>query len=182
MFGFRTLVLALAGAAAATNTVQFVSTDSVGRTIYFTPSSGPEMDPVTVPAGQTVSVTFADGYIGNAYAVKDGATATAGMLAEFTFQGWNDLTYFDVSAIVDPSDTDNIKTIYPANSPNTPVSGCTSFPCNNAYYHPDDIQTKSSDQTEFIVTLGSGSSSKRDVNGLADTGKNFPRNLVERRY
>ncbi|CAK7205051.1 hypothetical protein SEUCBS139899_007815 [Sporothrix eucalyptigena] len=188
MFSFRNIaasVLALAISAQAQNTVTFVSTDSVDRTIYITPSEGVEgMDPVTVAAGATVAVNFASGFIGNAYAVQSGAENTPGMLAEVNFQGWGGMTYFDVSAIVNPNDVDNVRLMYPAASPNTPISGCDPFPCNNAYYLPDDVQTKVTDQTNIIVTLGGGSSNattKRDINN-SNNGKNYPRNLVENRY
>lgn len=187
MFSLRNAAaaLALAVAAQAQNTMTFVSTDDVDRTIYITPSAGVEgMDPVTVAAGASVAVNFASGFIGNAYAVIEGQDNVPGMLAEVNFQGWGDMTYFDVSAIVNPNDVDNVHLMYPAASPNTPVSGCNPFPCNNAYYLPDDVQTKVTDQTSIIVTLGSGSTNattKRDVNSAA-TGRNMPRNLVEKNY
>ncbi|ERT01757.1 DNAse1 protein [Sporothrix schenckii 1099-18] len=186
MFSFRNVAaaMALAATAQATNTLTFVSTDNIARTIYITPSVGVEgMDPVTVAPGATVPVNFAEGFIGNAYAVQEGKENVPGMLAEVNFQGWGGSTYFDVSAIVNSADTDNIMMMYPADAPNTPTSGCNPFPCNNAYYLPDDVQTKVTDQTNLIVTLGSGSANttKRDVNSAA-TGKNLPRNLVELKY
>lgn len=75
-----------------------------------------------------------------------------------TFQGWNDLTYFDVSAIVNPSDHDGVKQMYPATELEAKVkaaiSGCLVFPCATAYYLPDDIQTVTTKETDIIVTLG----------------------------
>ncbi|CAK7239772.1 MAG: hypothetical protein STHCBS139747_001207 [Sporothrix thermara] len=187
MFSLRNAVAALAFAASAqaTNLMTFVSTDDVDRTIYITPSAGvvgPE--PVDVPGGATVAVEFVEGFIGNAYAVAAGSANVPGMLAEVNFQGWGGMTYFDVSAIVNPNDVDNIRLMYPADAPHTPVSGCDPFPCNNAYYLPDDVQTKVTDQTNIIVTLGTGSvnaTTKRDVNSF-NNGRNFPRNLVEKNY
>ncbi|KAL1903193.1 hypothetical protein Sste5346_000478 [Sporothrix stenoceras] len=187
MFSFRNIAaaLALAATAQAQNTLTFVSTDNVDRTIYITPSEGVEgMDPVTVAAGATVAVNFATGFIGNAYAVQEGKENVPGMLAEVNFQGWGGSTYFDVSAIVNSADTDNVMLMYPAEAPSTPISGCNPFPCNNAYYLPDDVQTKVTEQTNIIVTLGGGNTNataKRDVNTAAN-GKNMPRNLVELKY
>lgn len=187
MFSFRNIAAALAVAATAQaqNTLTFVSTDNIDRTIYITPSEGVlGMDPVTVAAGATVPVNFATGFIGNAYAVASGEENVPGMLAEVNFQGWGGSTYFDVSAIVNAADTNNVMLMYPAEAPGTPVSGCNPFPCNNAYYAPNDVQTKVTDQTNIIVTLGGGSTnatSKRDVNTAA-TSHNLPRNLVEQKY
>jgi hypothetical protein len=187
MFSFRNIAaaLALAASAQAQNTITFVSTDNIDRTVYITASAGIQgMDPVTVAAGATVPVNFDTGFIGNAYAVQAGKENVPGMLAEVNFQGWGGSTYFDVSAIVNSADTDNVMLMYPAEAPGTPVSGCNPFPCNNAYYLPDDVQTKVTEQTNLIVTLGGGSTTataKRDVNSAAN-GKNLPRNLVELKY
>jgi hypothetical protein len=78
------------------------------------------------------------------------------MLGEVSLNSWNGLTYFDVSAIVDPSDHDNVKQMWPVKS-QTPMSGCEVFPCNNAYWLPDDVQTKATSETDLMTTLGSGS-------------------------
>lgn len=179
-------LLALAATVQAQNILTFVSTDNFDRTVVITPSAGIQgVDPVSVPAGQTVVVNLVHGFIGNAYAYKTGGTNAPGMLAEVNFNGWNGLTYFDVSAIVNSADTDNVREMYPAAAPNSPQSGCNPFPCNNAYYLPDDIQTKSTDQTNLIVTLGSGSANsttaatKREAE---DDSKTFARNMVERDY
>lgn len=39
----------------------------------------------------------------------------------------------------------------------TPMSGCEVFPCDNAYWVWDDVQTKVTHDTELMTTLGSGS-------------------------
>lgn len=88
---------------ASANTVTFQNQDDTTRTVVITPSDGSEqMDSVEVKGHGEAKVNFPHGWIGNAYAVSEGNNDTPGMLAEVTFQGWNDLTYFDVSAIVDP--------------------------------------------------------------------------------
>jgi len=152
---FSTAIVALASATIASAAkVSFWTLDGVQRTVYFTGSSN--IDPVVVNGDKRVSVEFPDVYQGNFYAVKDGAENVPGMLGEVNFSGWDGLTYFDVSAIVDPTDTDNIKQMWPAGI-RTPMSGCESFPCDNAYWHPDDVQTKATDSTHIVVSLGSGS-------------------------
>ncbi|KAH7152244.1 hypothetical protein B0J13DRAFT_583061 [Dactylonectria estremocensis] len=156
---FATALLAFAATftTVAANTVTFWTLDDITRTIVFTPSSGHvEIESVTVNSKKNTTVTFPEGYIGNYYAVQKGANDVPGMLGEVTFGGWAGKTYFDVSAIVDPSDHDNVKQMWPA-SGLEPMSGCEVFPCNNAYYLPDDVQTKVTDEVDLISTLGTGS-------------------------
>ncbi|KAH7115743.1 hypothetical protein B0J13DRAFT_571786 [Dactylonectria estremocensis] len=100
------------------------------RTLYFTPSLG---SPVTVSSDANTTVTLPSEYSGNFYAVKQGAIQEVGMLGEVMFNGWMGLTYFDVSAIVNPGDRDNVKQMWPAKSL-VPVPGCQMFPCDNVYY------------------------------------------------
>ncbi|KKA27913.1 hypothetical protein TD95_004457 [Thielaviopsis punctulata] len=172
---FSTVAAALFSTlAAAENVVTFESKDSISRTVVFTPTEGCEsVNSVTVAGGATVDVTIPEKWIGNWYAVSEGSHITEGMLGEVTFQGWNDLTYFDVSAIVNASDHDGVKEMWPASS-GTPVSGCTTFPCNNAYYLPDDIQTKSTTETHLICTLGGNGSYKRSE----ETEESLPHKYV----
>lgn len=160
--------LAMAAATVSANTVTFVNQDSTTRQVVFTPSSGHEsISTVTVAGSASQVVTIPESWIGNWYAVADGSSSGAGMLGEVTFQGWQGLTYFDVSAIVNAADITGVKQIYPASqatlSIKTTVSGCEVFPCNSAYYSPDDIQTVTTTETDLICTLGTSSStSKRD--------------------
>ncbi|KAI1497554.1 DNase1 protein [Biscogniauxia marginata] len=162
---------ATAATVASANSMTFVNQDDTARRIIFTPSEGSQsIDSVSVSGNDQVKVDFPASWIGNAYSVSEGASDTVGMLAEVTFQGWDDLTYFDVSAIVNPSDHNGVKQMYPAtqlnSKPKSSVSGCEVFPCNNAYYNPDDVQTVTTKETDIIVTLGtSGSVSSRDVEG-----------------
>jgi hypothetical protein len=156
---FTTSVLALLASAAVSSaaSVTFWTLDNIERTIYFTgnPGSAP-IDPVTVNNAQQTTVQFPDAWVGNYYAVQAGQANVPGMLGEVQFGGWNGMTYFDVSAIVTPGDHDNVKQMWPAGS-KTPMSGCEVFPCNNAYYLPDDVQTKVTQEVDLVQTLGSGS-------------------------
>ncbi|PHH52351.1 hypothetical protein CFIMG_004627RA [Ceratocystis fimbriata CBS 114723] len=149
--------------AAAENIVTFESKDSTSRQIVFTPTDGYEaVESVTVSGGGSVDVTIPKGWIGNWFSISEGASNTNGMLGEVAFQGWNGLTYFDVSAIVNSTDFDGVKEMWPA-SAQAPSSGCKTFPCDNAYYLPDDIQTKTTSETHLVCTLGSNGSYKRFV-------------------
>jgi hypothetical protein len=156
---FSTSIMALVASAALTKaaSVTFWTLDDVERTIYFTPNpESAQLEPVTVSSAEQKKVDFPDAWVGNYYAVPTGHDNVPGMLGEVQFDGWNGLTYFDVSAIVHPGDHDNVKQMWPVNS-KSPMSGCEVFPCNNAYYLPDDIQTKVTSEVDLIQTLGSGS-------------------------
>lgn len=171
---FFTKLVAFAAAASAvvsaTNTVTFVSQDNTSRKIVFTPSTGhSEIDSIEVAGKATETVTFPTGWIGNWFAICEDADNTQGMLGEVTFQGWDGITYFDVSAIVDATDHNGVHQMWPASensvSSKTKMSGCAVFPCNTAYYLPDDVQTVTTTETELYCTLGkqTDSTSKRDT-------------------
>ncbi|KAL6402818.1 dnase1 protein [Ilyonectria robusta] len=141
------------------NSVTFWTLDHNVRTLYFTPSLD---SPVTVSSDANTTITFPSEYSGNFYAVKQGASQEVGMLGEVMFNGWKGLTYFDVSAIVNPGDRDNVKQMWPAKS-RVPVSGCEVFPCDNAYYQPNDVQTKATKEVHLVTTLGSRSAHRKGV-------------------
>ncbi|TFB03853.1 hypothetical protein CCMA1212_003833 [Trichoderma ghanense] len=150
-----TLIASAALSSAAS--ITFWTLDNAQRTIYFTSNPGnSNIDSVKVDGDKNSTVTFPDTWQGNFYAVKEGSANVPGMLGEVNFGSWHGLTYFDVSAIVDPNDKDNVKQMFPAKSLE-PMSGCVNFPCNNAYYLPDDIQTKATQEQELVCTLGGGS-------------------------
>jgi hypothetical protein len=152
---------ALASLAAAENVLHFVNQDSTQRTIVFTAQEGLEEIPNLVIDGlATANQTIPDSWIGNLFSVSEGAPFVPGMLAEFSFNGFAGATYFDVSAIVNPDDTQGVKMVFPKNS-NTPVSGCQTFPCSNAYNKWDDVATLSTDDSELVVLLGNLSSERR---------------------
>ncbi|KAF7558996.1 hypothetical protein G7046_g5153 [Stylonectria norvegica] len=159
---FATTLMSLLASAAyvAAGTVTFWTLDDVQRTIVFTPNvpgtPGFDMAPVEVSSAEKTKITFPDGWIGNFYAVpKGGNLKVAGMLGEVNFAGYAGATYFDVSAIVNMTDVNNVKQMWPLNS-KTPMSGCEVFPCNNCYVKWDDVQTKSTDEEDLITTLGTG--------------------------
>jgi hypothetical protein len=159
---FTKIFMAAALAAfASANTVDMVSQDSKTRQIIFTPQAGsPSIPSVTLNGGETKTVDFPSGWIGNWYAVIDGETNVPGMLGEVRWDGWNSLNYFDISAIVNSGDIHNVKELYPKGS-STPASGCQTFPCANAYNLPDDIQTKTTTEKELVCLIGDLTTAKR---------------------
>lgn len=151
------MVLAASAAVANAATVTFWTLDDVQRTVHFTPSAGhSEIESVVVNNKENKTVEFPDQYIGNFYAIADGKENKPGMLGEVTFGGFGGLTFFDVSAIVNPADHTGVKQMWPAKETG-PMSGCLSFPCGNAYWLPDDVQTKVTHSTDLMTTLGTGS-------------------------
>lgn len=162
LFAKTLMALAATAASVSAGTVTFWTLDNVERTIYFTPNKGDpsgsfaEIPSVVVSNAEKTVVTFPEPWIGNYYAVKKGEKNVPGMLGEVNFGGWMGKTYFDVSAIIDPNDHDNVKQMWPVKS-RVPMSGCEVFPCDNAYWVWDDVQTKVTDETDLITTLGAGS-------------------------
>jgi hypothetical protein len=179
MHSFSSLALFLLGAGAAlANTVTFKSLDTTDRTIIFTPNAGlPAVPSVEVPGGQDTTVEIPHGWIGNWYSVSKGEPDVPGMLGEVAFNGWNGITFFDVSAIVNPNDHHGVKEMYPAGEAK-PTSGCKLFPCNNAYYIWDDVQTKATQETDLICTLGDGTLIEREEAEVSDNEPSFKRDFV----
>jgi hypothetical protein len=169
----KTVLLAAAAlasmvaAVAADNTALFVNQDGTTRHVVFTPSPGsPDIQSLTVSGNSQASQQFPEGWTGNAYAYNDGEPNTAGILAEFRFNGFGKANYFDVSAIVNPSATEGVMMIYPSES-KKPVSGCLTTSCSNQYNQPDDIATQSSTESDFTVLLGSRiKSARRGINDV----------------
>ncbi|TLS26517.1 hypothetical protein PpBr36_05532 [Pyricularia pennisetigena] len=143
--------------AAENNIITFMSLDSTDRTVMFTSSAGKEQLPtISVPAGQTVDVVIPYGWIGNYFAVSKGVDHVpgSGVIGEVAFNAFEDKTYFDVSAIDDPSDGNGLRMLWPA-SEHRKTSGCWGdYPCDNAYREPDDRQTKVTEDKHLIALLG----------------------------
>ncbi|KAK4453286.1 hypothetical protein QBC34DRAFT_221288 [Podospora aff. communis PSN243] len=161
-------LLATATAALARNRLTFISMDENDRTVYFTPSVPHAwLDPIRVEGFRQVSTNMPNQWIGNVWSVTDGAPIKPGMLGEVAFQGYEDKTFFDVSAIVDAHDHDGVHVMYPAEA-KSPRSGCEMFPCPHAYYLPDDVQTKVTPEFHIITTLGGQGKKKRDYDSDSD--------------
>lgn len=168
-------LLVAASVVSAQNTVTIQSMDGTDRTIVWTGTSS--IADTSVPAGESVDVDVPTGWTGNFYSYSSGAENIPGMLAEFAFNSFGDVSYFDVSAIVNPDDKEGVYQIYPTES-ESPVSGCQTFACDNAYYLPDDVQTKSSSSSSFVVTLGAGPLSLTSTKVKARDEELFPREAV----
>lgn len=153
--------LLLFAATALAGSVHFINQDNTERTIVFTQNLGLEAIPsLTIPGSGTANQSFPTGWIGNWYSVSKGAADVPGMLGEVRFDGFAGATYFDVSAIVNPDDNEGVKQIFPLHS-NTPVSGCQTFPCTNAYNKWDDVATQATDSGDLVCLLGNLSNERR---------------------
>jgi len=168
-------LLAAAGFAAAQNQITFMSQDEISRTIYFTASNnGAAVPPIRVEGWGKVTVNIPYHWIGNYYAIADGQPNIPGMLGEVAFQAYEGKTFFDVSAIVKADDHNGVKLMWPASSKH-PVSGCEKFPCTNAYYLPNDVQTKVTPETHLFTILGGSGPQKRSHK---KRGSNYPHDMV----
>jgi hypothetical protein len=151
---FSTLFVAAFAALTSANTVEFINQDSLTRTVYFTAQEGlAAVNSITLVGKANATVTIPTGWIGNWYSVTEGKAVVPGMLGEVRFDGWNGLTYYDISAIVAPQDNNGVKILYPKTAL-TPISGCQTFPCANAYNLPDDIQTQATMEKDLVCLLG----------------------------
>ncbi|KAG5990606.1 hypothetical protein E4U54_004069 [Claviceps lovelessii] len=157
-FALSALALVASLATVSASSVTFWTLDNITRTIYFTPSEGyAQLKPVAVSSKEKTKVTFPTSkWKGNYYAVQKGQKNVPGMLGEVNFHDWNDMTYFDVSAIVGPKDQNNIMQMWPKVS-QWPMSGCEFWPCDNCYWLSDDLQTKVTPEDDLVTTLGTGS-------------------------
>jgi len=155
-------------ASAQENLILFQNKDGIAKTIKFTPNAGVEpIEPLPLPGSGTATQIFPPHWEGNFYSYSEGAPDVAGMLGEVNFQGWNGLTYYDVSSIVNTDDTAGIKLLYPK-SGNYPAdiakaSGCAqslanefgkTTGCTNQYNAPNDIATVSTELTALICEVG----------------------------
>ncbi|GAO17850.1 uncharacterized protein UV8b_06922 [Ustilaginoidea virens] len=156
-FATSALALVASAAAASAASISFWTLDKLTRTIHFTPNAGlPNIKSVTVNNKRRTKVVFPPDWVGNFYAVQEGHDNIPGMLGEVAFSSRDHKTYFDVSGIVNADDVNNVKQIWPASGA-PPMSGCEVFPCSNAYWLPDDVQTKVTSELDLIATLGTGS-------------------------
>ncbi|KAG6008069.1 hypothetical protein E4U21_005082 [Claviceps maximensis] len=156
-FALSVLALLTSVAAVSASSVTFWTLDNVTRTVHFTPSEGfAQIKSVTVNNRKKTKVSFPWKWKGNYYAIQKGQKNEPGMLGEVNFHDWNDMTYFDVSAIVSPKDHNNVQQMWPAQE-QWPMSGCQNWPCDNCYWLPDDLQTKVTHESDLITTLGPGS-------------------------
>lgn len=149
---YSTIISALFAACASANSIKFTNLDSIPKTIYFTPNPNSiGMAPTTLSLPAKGSATWAanGAWEGNYYSVNKGAANVPGMLGEVNFSDPSHV-YYDVSAIVDPSDNAGVKQIWAASG--DPKSGCTDYSttCNNAYNLPDDVQTKATSSTRVL--------------------------------
>jgi len=168
------VVMASLGALAGANSVEYVNQDPTTRTIYFTQQEGlASIDPAVIAGLTNYTVEFPVGWIGNFFSVSEGADVVPGMLGELRWDGWDGINWFDVSAIVNPDDINGVKTISPKYA-GSPYSGCENYEggCDNAYYAPDDIQTKSTTEKDLVCTLGT------QISISKPKGRRHPRHFI----
>lgn len=185
--------LGLATLASAANTILFINQDNNTRNIVFTSEADLGLAPMpnlVIPGYGSANQTFPNGFIGNFYSFNNGSDDVPGTLGELRFNGWDNLVYFDVSAIVNPDDHEGVKMLYPLGmslkESSTPMSGCNTVgtvSCLNQYNAWNDIATQATESSDLVCLLGNknetgdasksrrGQSSRRNV-------ELFPRSYV----
>ncbi|KAG9243927.1 hypothetical protein BJ878DRAFT_97098 [Calycina marina] len=157
---------ALASLVSATNTVEFVNQDDTIRHIVFTGQSGmSELADITIEGKGTATQSFSTGWIGNWYSYNDGQYSDFGMLGEVRFDGSDGLVYFDVSALINSTDTEGVKMMYPndqnPSASSSTVSGCQTSPCENQYNEWDDVATKATNNSDLVCLIGNVATTTR---------------------
>ena len=163
----------------ADNTIQFVNQDSlIAKNIVFTANVGLESIPdLVVGPAETQLQVIPDGCIGNFYSYNDGTSNIPGILGEIAFDTWGGITFYDISSIVNPSDTEGVKVLYPVPNASslgvsdlvstlttaTGVSGCNIIggTCTDQYNAPDDVATQGTSESSFVCLVGNPPTSIR---------------------
>jgi hypothetical protein len=160
---YSALLAASLAAVAVANDIEFVSQDSIDRTIIF--QHNPEyadIANVNLPGLTNVTVPFPDGWQGNFHVITEGAPDVTGMLGEVCMNCWGGINYFDISGIVARvektdavTDLNGIKQLFPKES-GTPISGCESYDefCDASYYNWNDVQTRTTTESTLVCTVG----------------------------
>ena len=156
LLGTATLTLAASSTEDFPNSIEFRSQDSTTRTIVFRPNVPGDWKPdnLIVPGNDHAVANFAPGWQGMFYSISaplKPEDVEHGMLGEVTFD--ESKTWYDVSAIDVPGDHVGVKQLFPLTEEGV-KSGCEVFPCDTAYYLPDDIQTQATNDHHLVCTLG----------------------------
>jgi len=185
--------LGLAALASAANTVQFLNQDDKTRSVIFTAQAdlGLELIPdLVIPGYGNASQTFPNGFIGNFYSVNNGSENVPGMLGEVAFNAWDELAFFDVSSIVNDTDHEGVKMLYPSGmnpeDSSTPTSGCNTLgltKCLNQYNAWDDVATQATKSSSLVCLLGNknvtdDATKSRRSKSLRRNVELFPRSYV----
>ncbi|TGO51512.1 hypothetical protein BOTNAR_0353g00040 [Botryotinia narcissicola] len=140
------------------NTIEFVACDNEDRIISFTSHVQCEdIEDIHHKGGENFTIEIPLNWGGTVMAKKHGAVHPIHRIqAEFQWQGFEGKTHYDASAITNQTDNSGIRFVYPAGQGDVyeARSGCTVYPCDNAYLQPDDVQTKVTRQTDMLIEIG----------------------------
>ncbi|KAF5873226.1 putative dnase1 protein [Botrytis fragariae] len=140
------------------NTIHFISFDDVDRIIAFTSHAHCEdIEDIHHKGGENFTIEMPQNWGGTVMAKKyDAVVPIHRVQAEIQWQGFEGKTHYDASAITNHTDNSGIRFIYPAGQGDVyeTRSGCTVYPCDNAYLQPDDEQTKVTYQTDMVIEIG----------------------------
>ena len=179
MFSLFMLLLSSLLSLATSHTLTFQNLFSSPRLLIFTPNSGSySIPPQTIAPSQYLSLSAPD-WSGNFKAADpdfyrlENPGPEKYILGEVCFACWQDITFFDVSAIWNCCDNEGVHWMWgydgDRNGNGTgegqygltredviegDVSGCERFPCEGVYNESDDVQTKTTTKDAIWVVLG----------------------------
>ncbi|KAG9237257.1 hypothetical protein BJ875DRAFT_493453 [Amylocarpus encephaloides] len=150
-----TLAASLAFTLAAANSITFLSLDTTPRTAcFYSAPSHPTIPNNSLPGKSTIHVPLPLDWEGSwQTTLNPSDCGPPGIRGEVRFDGYEGKTYYDVSAIDNLGDNSGVKFLYPASGTGE-KSGCESFPCEGAYLHPDDKQTKVTVEKDLVCEVG----------------------------
>ncbi|CAG8971083.1 hypothetical protein HYALB_00009683 [Hymenoscyphus albidus] len=140
---------------ASANSIIFVSRYTTDRTVCWYSAPGSAIIPqIAVPRKGTVYVPIPEGWEG-AWQTSKSATdcGPVDIRGEVKFNGFEDKSWYDVSAIDNLTNNEGVYWLYPQ-SGNGVHSGCEKFPCDTSYNRPDDKQTQVTDEKDLICEIG----------------------------
>ncbi|KAF7954639.1 hypothetical protein EAE96_005758 [Botrytis aclada] len=152
------LAFAFSAVVSGRNTIHFKALDNVPRIISFT--SHPEcadIEEIHHRGGEDFMIEMPPYWAGTVMArLYGGVHPINRAIAEFKWQGFEGKTHYDASAVDNHTDNTGVHWVYPAGLGHIPEarSGCTVFPCDNAYLLWDDVQTRVTYQTDMVVEIG----------------------------
>jgi len=142
------------------NSILFYNAGPIDLQICFTPNSNAPNDgswnipQTSVPGGASVTVNPAPSWSGSFHAVPaSGDCDLASTFGGITFQGYENLSYYDVDASSAPTGDRGIHFLYPAKGGTDAEAGCYSFPCSEAFYPGESATPKTTTQTDFVCDV-----------------------------
>jgi hypothetical protein len=79
-----------------------------------------------------------------------------GIMGEIAFQGYQDISYYDVTAVHNPNDFQGVHVLVPRGGNSPKGAGCIVFPCDTTIYQASQVEGRTylTTSTEFDCYIG----------------------------